>query len=273
MLADLHTHTTASDGALTPSGLLARAAANGVTHLAITDHDTLDAYSDLGRRIEGHPELIPGIEFSTTWRKIGVHVIGLNVDLAHPGLRTAVRAQGERRIDRAHRIAERLGRKGIRVCLDELLANTGNASVGRPHFADYLVRAGHVRDVATAFRLYLGAGKPGDVRNLWPEPAAAVGWIVAAGGVAVLANPAHYRLTTTRLRELLRDFRECGGGGIEVVSGQQNAATTLKLGRLATEFGLAASCGSDFHAPSGPWSEPGRFQPLPDANMPVWDLW
>ena len=271
--ADLHTHSTASDGALAPDELAIRAARNGVTHLAITDHDTLAAYAGLAGDTRGRPEIVPGIEFSTTWRKIGVHIVGLNLDPSNAELLAGVEAQGRRRAERAHKIAERLQKCGIRVRFDELAGHREARTIGRPHFAEYLVREGHVRDTASAFRRYLGNGKPGDVRSLWPDPLQAVRWILAAGGIPVLAHPAHYRLTTTRLRELLRDFREHGGLGVEVVSGQQSAATTLKMGRLAVEFGLAGSCGSDFHAPIGPWTEPGRFDALPATVRPVWDLW
>jgi len=271
--ADLHTHSTASDGALTPLELALRARDNGVTHLAITDHDTLAAYDVLPAPAPAMPEIIPGIECSTAWRKIGVHVVGLNVDPTDAGLRSAVVAQRDRRARRADKIAERLRKCGIRLRLEDVANGADPASLGRPHFAAYLVRNGHVPDTRSAFRRYLGSGKPGDVRSFWPDPAAAVGWIVAAGGTAVLAHPAHYRLTTSRLRELLREFRESGGRAIEVVSGQQTPDTTLKLGRLANEFTLAASCGSDFHSPSAPWSEPGRFARLPDSVRPVWELW
>ena len=267
---DLHTHTTASDGTLAPAELLARAVAHGVTHLAITDHDTVAAYN----RLPARPDLalVPGIELSTRWRRIGVHVLGLGIALDEPTLAAGIAAQQSARQRRAGRIAARLVRAG----LPDLLAAAealGGGSVGRPHFAAALVEQGHVTDVRAAFRRYLGAGKPGDVRSEWASLDEVIGWIAAAGGIAVLAHPAQYRLTRTKLRELVADFRAAGGRGLEVVSGRQHPELTARLAELADEAGLLASAGSDFHRPDRPWAELGGCPPLPARCRPVWSAW
>ena len=272
VIYDLHSHSNASDGSLAPDDLLALAADCGVDALAITDHDTLAAFDRIDSAASP-TRLIPGIEFSTAWRRHGVHIVGLDVDPACPSLRRGVALQQQSRHERAGLIARRLRSQGLPDVLDDVLQIAGGEPVGRPHFAEQLVRAGIVKDVRTAFRKYLGAGKPGDVRHGWASLPAVVQWIVGAGGTAVLAHPAKYRLTKTKLRALATDFRAAGGAAIEVVCGQQSGNTTVHLARLANELGLAASCGSDFHHGDNGWSRPGGFPPLPDDVRPVWTTW
>ncbi|HSM31643.1 MAG TPA: PHP domain-containing protein [Woeseiaceae bacterium] len=272
MIYDLHSHSTASDGSLEPDALLVLAAECGVDALAITDHDTLSGFDRVDISVS-RTRLIPGIEFSTTWRKYGVHIVGLNVDPACAALRGGVHRQQQSRHERARLIAQKLRSKGLPDMLDDVLQIAGGEPVGRPHFAEHLVRAGIVKDTRAAFRKYLGAGKPGDVRRCWASLPEVVGWIVGAGGTAVLAHPAKYGLTKTKLRALATDFRAAGGEAIEVVCGQQSANTTAHLARLANELDLAASCGSDFHHGDNAWSRPGRFPPLPQGVRPVWTTW
>jgi predicted metal-dependent phosphoesterase TrpH len=272
VIYDLHSHSDASDGSLEPDALLALAAECGVDALAITDHDTLAAFDRVDTSVSP-TRLIPGIELSTTWGKYGVHIVGLDVDPACANLQSGVHRQQQSRHKRAHLIARRLRSKGLPDMLDDVLQMAGGEPVGRPHFAEHLVRAGFVKDVRTAFRKYLGAGKPGDVRNGWASLPEVVRWIVGAGGTAVLAHPAKYRLTRTKLRALATDFRAAGGAAIEVVCGQQSLNTTAHLARLTNDLGLAASCGSDFHHGDNSWSRPGRFAPLPLDVRPVWTTW
>ena len=272
VIFDLHSHTRASDGSLEPAALLVHAAECGVDALAITDHDTLAAFERIDHSAAG-PRLIPGIEFSTTWRNCGVHIVGLNIDPACSKLRAGVASQQQSRSERAHLIARRLRSRGLPEMLDDVLEIAGGDPVGRPHFADYLVRIGIAKDIKQAFRKYLGPGKPGDVRQCWASLPDVVRWIVMAGGTAVLAHPAKYRLTKTKLRALVADFRSAGGTAIEVVCGPQAPNTTVHLAQLSRDFGLAASCGSDFHHGGNRWSRPGGFPPLPDDVQPVWTTW
>lgn len=273
MKFDLHTHSHHSDGELAPSALLARARDNGVDCLAITDHDTVAAYADAELVIPDDIELLPGIEFSSQWRSRGVHVVGLNIELGNPTLADAVAQQKQARDQRAQTIALRLAKLGIPNSLDAVTRLANGGTIGRPHFAHHLVNEGHVRDLKQAFAKYLGAGKPGDVKNVWPELAEVVHWIRAAGGVAVLAHPAKYKMTRTKLRELTRDFCAAGGGAIEVVCGKQAPDVTTRLAELASDFELLASCGSDFHRADMSWSETGHFPALPATCRPVWDAW
>lgn len=273
MIVDLHTHSTASDGALAPAALLELARDEGVDVIAITDHDTLDAYAAIAATAPSGLQLVTGVELSTTWCGRGIHIVGLNVDPANPELGAGILQQQRARRDRARIIADRLARIGITDVLPAVEAIAGDSPVGRPHFAAHLVAAGHAKDRRHAFQKFLGPGKTGDVRDGWAALDEVIRWIVAAGGHAVLAHPGKYRMTTAKLRALLDDFVAAGGGAIEVVCGPQDPSLTARLAGIAADFGLAASTGSDFHDPANAWSRPGRFSPLPGGLKPVLDLW
>lgn len=275
MRIDLHSHTTVSDGKLAPRELIAHAIASDLTMLAITDHDSVDAYTEIDR-IGALPfRLIPGIEFSTQWLKVDVHVLGLNIDPASRALQSGVAAQQAHRAERAVRIAERLARE-LRIpnplaAVRELAHSDHN--IGRPHFARYLVESGAVSDGNQAFKKLLGAGKPAYVKPEWAALPDVVGWIRAAGGIAVLAHPARYKLTRVRLLKLIDTFIEAGGRGLEVVSGNQTADVTRELAALCEKKTLLASCGSDFHAHEQVWSKLGQCPPLPRNCRPIWENW
>lgn len=273
MTADLHTHTTASDGSLTPAQLRAEACAAGISLLAITDHDTTAAMRALERPDDGRLTIIPGVEFSTRWQRQGVHIVGLNIDSASSVMHSACATQSEARDDRALAIAERLEKHGIDDSYAGARAYAAGGAIGRPHFARYLVSIGAVATPAQAFKKFLGgAGDAGGIGH-WPSMATAVEWIRDAGGTPVLAHPAKYRLTRSRLGALASAFRDAGGGAIEVISGQQKVEVTTQIADLARRYKFAASTGSDFHEPGRPWAALGRLEPLPGDLTPVWDTW
>lgn len=257
MLIDFHTHTTASDGALSPAALLARAAERGVSLLAITDHDTVDGCVTAQQCLADFPglRLVSGIELSSQWSGCTVHVVGLGMDCDHPAMRAGLAHIDAARRERGHKIAERLASHGMHGALEGALALAGSSQLGRPHFADWMVQAGYVSDVRTAFHRWLGQGRIGDVKCCWPALVTAVQWVVAAGGIAVLAHPHHYRFTGMKLRRLVADFAAAGGGAIEVCSGRPVPAQVAHLRRLARDFALAVSAGSDFHR-DGPYQTP-----------------
>ncbi len=272
MRADLHTHTTASDGSLAPAELLARATAAGIELLAVTDHDGIDGCLALaGAR--GGPQIIAGIELSTTWQNAGVHIVGLNIDLHDSTLRTGIDLQRTARQVRAERIAGKLTKLGFRDTLEGALRVAGNGNVGRPHFARFLAESGQLPDEKTAFKRHLGRGKPCDIRSGWAALPDVITWIHAAGGTAVLAHPLKYKLTHRKLEALVNDFRAAGGDAVEVVSGLQDAMVTERIARLTNRHGLLASGGSDFHQPGQHWSELGCATALPAICRPVWQSW
>jgi predicted metal-dependent phosphoesterase TrpH len=273
MILDLHTHSNASDGQLAPQELLQRAAEYGVDVIAITDHDNVDGSVAAAGHIPDGLTLIPGIEFSTVWRKIGIHVVGLNIDLAAPALLAGIASQQLAREERTRRIAERLDKLGLKNTYAGAKKMAGNATVGRPHFARFLVESGQIKDIPEAFRRYLGRGKPGDIHNVWAPLDDIISWIRQAGGTAVLAHPGRYKLTNLKLEELTRDFATAGGQAIEVISGKQDAGLTRRFGKLANRYELLASCGSDFHQIGQHWAELGSIGPLPVDARPVWEHW
>lgn len=272
MLFDLHTHTDCSDGSLSPADLVDYATTCHVDVLAITDHDTVAAFDRLASTRDASLELVTGIELSCLWQRRLVHIVGLRVELGSEALDGAVKQQRHARLDRAATIAKRLMKLGIDNPLDDVLERS-NGHPGRPHFAAQLVDIGVVPDVRTAFKRYLGAGKIGDVKETWPTMDRAVAWINAAGGQAVLAHPAKYRMTKTKLRALVDDFKRGGGVAVEVCSGSQDPATTSALARVTTEAGLLGSAGSDFHHRSQTWSQPGRYAPIPRGVPMIWESW
>jgi len=271
---DLHTHSTASDGTLSPGELVRRAHAQGVDVLALTDHDSTagiaeasDTAAALGLR------LVPGVEVSVTWSGVTIHILGLNVDPEHPGLQQGLAQLRARRDERGKDIARRLARAGIDGALEGAQAYAAGAIISRTHFARFLVAQGHAKDMRKVFKKFLVRNRPGHVPGDWAGLEEAVGWIRAAGGVAVIAHPARYRLSATRLRQFIGEFKDCGGQGIEVVSGSHSAGDVQGMAQYARRFDLLASCGSDYHGPEQPWVELGQLTPLPENCTPVWQQW
>lgn len=253
---------------------MSRAKEQGVTTLALTDHDTTAGLAEAQQMAADLGiELIHGIEVSCLWRGIGIHIVGLNIDPQHSTMQSAVQQQLDSRQQRAMEIARKLEKVGFKDTYEGAAQFAGDGIIGRPHFARYLVQAGHVKHEGEAFKRYLGAGKVGDVKQLWPDIETAVGWIRASGGIAVLAHPDKYNMTRTKLRALLELFVEVGGQAIEVVSGKQLPQVTRDMANLAERFELWASCGSDFHVPNQHWQELGCFPELPEQCDPVWCHW
>ncbi len=274
MIYDLHAHSNASDGILDPGDLIARAKAHCVDVLALTDHDTTAGILAASRAAQAAGlTLIAGIEFSTQWQKRGVHVLGLNIDPLEEHLAEVVREQRRRRLERAHQIAERLGKLGFADSLEGARRIAGSELIGRPHFARYMVEAGYVKTVAAAFKKYLGSGKSGDVAPNWLGMTEIIHAIRRAGGVATLAHPRKYNLSRSKICALADHFKEEGGQGIEVISGAQAREETQDMVRIAERFDLCASVGSDFHEPDRPWQELGACGRLPPGCTPVWQLW
>jgi predicted metal-dependent phosphoesterase TrpH len=178
------------------------------------------------------------------------------------------------RTRRARRIGDALAAAGIAGAYEGALKFvTSESLVSRTHFALFLVEAGHVREMKDVFRRYLAPGKPGHVPHEWADLSQGIGWIHAAGGQAVLAHPGRYKVNAAGMRELLGEFRDHGGDGIEVLSPSHTAAQTTTFARHARVFGLAASSGSDYHGPGESWVDLGDMPPLPAGVTPVWQTW
>ena len=271
-MIDLHSHSNRSDGALSPSALVQRAAARGVRALALTDHDTLDGLAEASTVARQHSlVLVAGVEVSVTWSGRTLHVIGLDIDPEAPVLRAGLSAVRSGRVARAQAIGARLERLGIPGAFDGAITLATNRDmVGRAHFARHMVAAGVVKDMGSAFRRYLGEGKSAFVRHTWAELQQAVDWIRAAGGVAVLAHPGRYGLRAARLRALMTEFRTLGGVAVEVLCASHGPDQVQLISQLANECGLFASAGSDFHCPDESWLDVGQLAHLPACCEPVW---
>lgn len=273
---DLHTHSRCSDGALAPAELVRKAAAAGVQVLSLTDHDATTGVDEaLAEAAAVGIHLLPGLELSTMWRGISVHVVGLGVDHTQAGLVEGLARQADARGERARRIAERLEKLRVPGAWEGALALAGNEPnrISRTHFSQWLLAEGRVSSLQGAFDKYLGNGKPADVAMPWVELPEAVALIRGAGGTAVLAHPGRYPLTRTKLRMLIAAFREAGGEAMEVATATEKPDMVRYLGQLAGDAGLEASQGSDFHGPHMPWIHLGRFPPLPAGCRPVWQRW
>lgn len=274
MIYDLHSHSTASDGALTPTQLVERAVANDVNVLALTDHDGTEGIAEALRAAEDKDlTLVPGVEISASWRGQTVHIVGLNIDVGHQPLQQGLSELRDYRRERARRIAEKLEKAGIPDALEGAAAYASETMLGRMHFAQFLVAQGHAKDTKDVFKRFLVRNKPGYVPADWTGLQDAVEWINGAGGQAVIAHPGRYRLTRSKLRRLITDFISFGGVGLEVASGSQHPDEVTHMARLAQEFDLLASCGSDFHNPEQHWTDLGRISTLPSSVVPVWSVW
>jgi len=174
---------------------------------------------------------------------------------------------------RAQRIADGLDQAGIPDAFEGARELADGGLISRTHFARYLVKLGLAADERQVFKRYLVKGKPGHVAGQWADLADALDWIHRAGGQAVIAHPARYRLTRSKLRGLLREFVALRGEGIEVVSGSHSRDDYFVMARHARDFGLAASAGSDFHSPEYPWITLGKLPRLPDGCRPIWQDW
>ena len=271
-MIDLHSHSNRSDGALRPSALIERAALRGVRALALTDHDTLDGLEEAAHAARPCAiELIPGVEISVSWSGRTLHVVGLDIDPSAAPLREGLRALRSGRIARGQAIGARLEKLGLPGAFDAAMGLAANDDMlGRVHFARHMVATDFVKDMSTAFRRYLGDGKPAFVRHTWAGLAEALDWIKAAGGVAVLAHPGRYGLRMARLRALLSEFRATGGVGIEVECASHGPEQVQLISRLAAESGLLASLGSDFHSVEESWLDLGQLARLPAQAQPVW---
>lgn len=270
--ADLHCHSTVSDGWLEPAAVVERAQRNGVELLALTDHDELGGLAEaaaaaarLGLRF------VNGVEISASFAGQTIHIVGLGVDPDDAGLQAHLAGLRAGRDVRAQRMAASLAEAGIEGTLEGARSFARNpALLSRAHFARHLVAAGIMPDVRTVFDHYLVRGKPGFIEHHWASVAEVVSWIRAAGGIAVLAHPARYRLDDAARQVLLDTFIDAGGEAIEVVSGAHDEAEAAHYAEVARRRGLLASRASDFHGERESRVDLGGCPPLPADLTPVW---
>ncbi|MCD9123794.1 MULTISPECIES: 3',5'-nucleoside bisphosphate phosphatase [Cupriavidus] len=273
--ADLHCHSTISDGTLPPAVVAERAHANGVEIWSLTDHDELggqliarETAEALGMRY------VPGVEISVTWAGQTVHIVGLQIDPLCPELIDGLTATRSGRARRAQDIGEALRAVGIEGAYEGALRYVGNPDlISRTHFARWMVDEGICGNISEVFDRYLTEGRPGYVGHRWATLGEAVKWIRAAGGIAVMAHPGRYDYTDTQHDALFDEFTALGGGAVEVVTGSHTPDQYRRYADVARHYGLLASRGSDFHGPGEGRVEIGTLPPLPSSLTPVWHDW
>lgn len=257
VIYDLHCHSTASDGVLSPSEVVLRALEKGVDVLALTDHDAVAGIAEARQTAEKIGiTLISGVEISTNWENRGIHIVGLGFDENHPKMSALLRQQAALRLQRAVEIGQKLEKAGVHSAFDGAKC-LASGEVTRAHYARYLVKIGKVANEQQAFKKYLAQGKSCYVKSAWCDIATAIEVIHQSGGVAVLAHPLRYTLTTKWVKKLIMDFKAWGGDGLEISGCGQTREQRKLLACFALEFELRGSVGSDFHFPC-PWVELGK---------------
>ena len=276
MKVDFHCHTTASDGALSPQEIIDLAVQYNVECLAITDHDTTAGYESALEYAEQQGiQLIAGVEASCSWRGHTIHIVGLDFDIKHKGFQAGLSDIRAMRWDRANQMIDKLDQRhnfNVTNLGDKIRQRVGSGIVGRGHFSQLFIEEGLVSNSAQAFDKYLKRGRIGYIKSEWPALEIIVGWITAAGGVAVIAHPKVYKFTSRKLNMLIADFKSAGGQGIEVVNQPRSSSEIIGMADRANAHGLYASLGSDFHRPEHTWRGLGWLAPLPEKTNPIWTL-
>jgi len=272
---DLHSHSNISDGALPPEAVAARAKANGVQVWALTDHDEVDGIADAREAAAAFGlTYIPGVEISVTWAGQTVHIVGLQIDETNATLVKGLAATRSGRERRARDIAAKLASVGVPYAFEGALKYANNPDlISRTHFARYMLEIGICRDMNDVFRNYLTEGKAGYVPHRWATLQEAVSWIREAGGIAVVAHPGRYKFSNMELDIFLQEFKRFGGLGVEVVTGSHTVEEYAQFAKVAQNYGLLASRGSDFHAPGESRIDLGKLPSLPSDVLPVWHNW
>lgn len=253
MFVDLHTHTTYSDGLLTPTALIAYAERISLCAIAITDHDTVDGVQEAVQAAEAI-EVIPGVELSTSEGPTDIHILGYYIDPMHEGLLRKLREFRDGRYLRAQCIVEKLNQLGVPITLEQVLTKADAGCIGRPHIADVLVEDGVVSSLEKAFRHYLGHHAPAYVPKVKISAKDAIHLIRSAGGVAVLAHPG-----TVRRDELIPSLVAVGLDGIEAIHPNHGEAVVRYYMKLAQKHDLIVTGGTDYHRPRGDRSDLGAL--------------
>ena len=272
---DLHCHSNVSDGVLAPAAVAQHAHKAGVDVWGLTDHDEVGGIAAArAAAVNLGMQFIPGVEISITWAGQTVHVVGLRLDETNPVLLQGLADTRNGRDARGREMAAQLAQAGIPGAYEGALKYVANPDLmSRTHFARYLVEIGVCVNIPEVFRKYLTEGKPGYVPHRWASLEQALGWIAAAGGIAVIAHPGRYKFSTVAEGALFDEFKELGGAAIEVVTGSHTPDQYPVYAELARRYGFLASRGTDFHAPGESRAEFALLPPLPSGLKPVWHDW
>jgi len=271
MKADLHNHSYYSDGVLSPREVVKLASEAGCDLFSLTDHDTTDGIEEAQLEADKlNLNLINGVEISAFWRNMAIHILGLGIDINNDILQAGLAHNQKLRKDRAEKIALDLWRSGIKDALEKTQSFSKTDMLTRTHFAQMLISEGYCKDMKAVFRRYLTGKKPGGVRVEWEDFDEVVRWIHAAGGKAFIAHPFRYRMTHTKIKTMLNDFKCVLGDGIEVVTGTSSEEEIQLGSQWAGKYNLLVTCGSDFHGWPNQRVRIGNLRDLPDPKKAVW---
>ena len=271
MKIDLHSHSFYSDGVLSPSEVVKLASQAGCELFSLTDHDTTEGSAEA--KLEAgklNLSLINGVEISAFWRNMAIHILGLGIDINNDILQTGLEHNQKLRKERAEKIALGLWRSGIKDALEKTQSFSKTDMLTRTHFAQMLISEGYCKDMKAVFRRYLTGKKPGGVGVEWKGFEEVVQWIHAAGGKALIAHPLRYRMTNTKIKKLLIDFKGVLGDGIEVVTGTSTEEEVKLSNQWANDHNMLASCGSDFHGWPNQRIQIGNLKNLPNSERAIW---
>lgn len=269
---DLHCHSYISDGQLAPKEVVELAHQNGADMMALTDHDHLGGVKEAQQAADKLGiKLISGVEVSTTWQGRSIHVVGLCVDLNDELFEKRLKTIRSGRQERLKQISNRFEKLGIDGVYEGALSLASNPEmVGRAHVSRYLVQEGIVKNTAQAFKKFLAEGKKAYVSHDWADFAEAVAWIKEAGGLSVIAHPGRYKMSATKMRTMIEEFKEAGGDALEVASSSHRQNEILNFALLAERYELLSSSGSDFHALGEGGRLMGKPPELPKICRPIW---
>ena len=271
MKADLHNHSYFSDGVLSPSELVRLASDAGCDLFSLTDHDTTNGIFEA--KLESDKlglKLVSGVEISAFWRSSAIHIIGLGIDIDNDELQTGLEFNQTLREERAKKIALGLWRSGIKDALEKAQEISGGHMLTRTHFAQMLIQEGYCKDMKSVFRRYLTGRKPGGVRVEWKNFDTVIKWIQSSGGKALIAHPFRYRMTHTKIKNMLIDFKEANGDGFEVINANSSDQEISLGSQWIEEYDLLASVGSDFHGWPNQRVQIGNLVDLPNNSRAIW---
>ena len=271
MKVDLHNHSYYSDGVFSPTEVVRLADEASCDLFALTDHDTTDGLSEAQQMAdELSVNLVSGVEISALWRNMTIHIVGLGIDIDNDVLQKGLNYNQKLREERAEKIALGLRRAGITDALEKTQELSKTDMLTRTHFAQMLIREGYCKDMKSVFRRFLTGKKPGASRVEWRSFDEVVGWIHAAGGLAVIAHPFRYRMTQTKIKNMLIDFKEVLGDGVEVVTATSTDEEISLSNQWAKEYKLLSSCGSDYHGWPNQRIQIGCLRDLPNLDNAIW---
>ena len=271
MKVDLHNHSYYSDGVFSPTEVVRLADEADCNLFALTDHDTTDGLAEAQQMAdELSVNLVSGVEISALWRNMTIHIVGLGIDINNDILQKGLHYNQRLREERAEKIALGLRRAGITDALEKTQELSKTDMITRTHFAQMLIREGYCKDMKSVFRRFLTGKKPGASHVEWRSFDEVVGWIHAAGGLAVIAHPFRYRMTQTKIKNMLIDFKEVLGDGVEVVTATSTDEEITLSNQWAKEYKLLSSCGSDYHGWSNQRIQIGYLRELPNLDNAIW---